>query len=114
MLCCTLMETLSFSKAELDNKVWHVSYDGVYAASKERVHGCGSLNIVCQVEKFFNLAEGPITGHWDGGHKIQLVFGDVLLKNQMYINDVKEMYKTMSDFKDSKDGMIFKEKSDEL
>ena len=114
MLCVSLMHTLGLLRKKLGMLLKHLTYDGVYASSQERVRGGGSLNLVKHVEVFLNFPSGSISGSWDSGHKIQLVLGDVLLKDRAYIADVRKMYKTMADFKDGKAGMLFKETADDL
>ena len=114
MLIKTLMYSLNLTKADLANKLRHIVYDGVYADTKERVAGGGSLNIVHHVETLLDLPEGTITGSWDAGHKMQLSLADVFLKDTQYKFCVGEMYRVMGLFKDHKSGMTFLEKAKDL
>ena len=65
------MKSLSLSKEELQTKLMHLSYDGVYATASERLdHVGGGLSLVNHVEDFLDVERGQITSAWDIGHKV--------------------------------------------
>ena len=70
MLCHLLMKTLGLSKEELAEKLEHISYDGVYEQSINRVRGGGCLNLIEHCADFLDLGPGILTGHWDIGKDI--------------------------------------------
>ena len=113
MIIEALMYSLNMTRVEIRQKLRHVTYDGVYALTEERVHGGGSLNLTLHLESQLQLNRGDISGTWDSGHKMQLAHGDVLLKDKSYSDCVKSIYNLMATFKDKK-GCMFKEKADAL
>ena len=87
-----LMASLGSSKREIGEKFHHSVYDGVYATPEERVAGGGCLSLNRHLEAWCNVESNSITGHWDMGHKLQLVYGDALLSNSI----VRKVNKTIS------------------
>lgn len=75
MVVDTLTSTLGYSRTELANRIRHISYDGVYADTEERVAGGGCLNLVENITEQLGLAKGDISGIWDTGHNLQVVMG---------------------------------------
>ena len=114
MLARSLMSTLRLSLNQLADKLQHVTYDGVYERPSERVRGGGGLGLVDHLAEFLGKDLGDITGNWDMGHKMQLAFGDVFLKDVTYKMNMRIVYKLMKKYKDGKGGLIFKERSEEL
>ena len=60
MTCLTLMKTLGFSKEELAEKLEHISFDGVYANTEDRIRGGGSLNLVRHVAEYLGLGSDSV------------------------------------------------------
>ena len=110
----TLMETLRMTKTVLASKLKHLAYDGVFELSKERPRGAGGLSLVDHVAEVLGVGKGSISGHWDMGHKLQLVYSDVLPKDKTYSSDEKFMLNLMSDVKKFKEGMKFSELAEDL
>ena len=77
MLTTTLMQSLKITSEAIGRKLRHVVYDGVYADTLERVRGGGSLSLVGHLEEHLGLEPGTITGHWDSGHKMELVYSAI-------------------------------------
>ena len=113
-LVSTLMETLRISRSTLANKLRHLVYVGVYEDPQFRTRGGGGLNLPDHVCRLPGVEPGTITGHWDLGHKLQLVYGDVFPKDVTFIEDEKFIIDIMSDFRKHKKGLIFKEVAEEL
>ena len=113
-LVMTLMETLRMTKAVLSTKLKHIAYDGVYELSEERTRGGGGLSLIDHVADVLGVEKRSLSGHWDMGHKLQLVFSDVLPKDKSFSSDEKFMFDLMSEVKKFKDGMRFEELAEEL
>ena len=91
-LIMTLMETLRLSRRDLAKKLRHLSYDGVYELSDERTRGGGGLSLVHHVADVLGVERDTLTGHWDIGHKLHLVYGDVLPKDEKFAADEKLIF----------------------
>ena len=77
--------------------------------------GCMScLRSEHHVADVLGVDRESLTGHWDIGHKLQLVYGDVLPKNKQFAADEKFVFDTMSEVKKYEDGMRFQELAEEL
>ena len=122
MLCGSLMKTLGLSLEELAEKLEHLSFDGVYADTADRVRGGGCLNLTEHVEKYLGYGHGSgkiVTNNWDLGHRMQLSIGDCLVRaesdhSREYQKKTGDMFSLMKAWKDDKDGLVFKEISEEL
>ena len=117
LLVKCLKRTLWLSEEEIQEKLEHVVYDGVYEETENRVRGGGSLCLVSHLTDQLKLGPGVITGTWDYGHIIQLVLKDVLLdgdSSDKYQACTSLMYNLMAKYKDHKAAMIFKETANEL
>ena len=69
-----LMKSLGLTREEVAKVFVHAAYDGVYSLTSERVRGGGSLNLVNHFAEWCGLEEGDITGHWDVGHQLQIIY----------------------------------------
>ena len=114
MVGMDLMATLGLSKKRVGEVFHHYVYDGVYAMPEERVHGGGSLSLTKHFAEWCEMEQGDFTGLWDMGHKLQLVYGDVLLKEKKIKDLNKLIFNTMGDFLHGKAALLFKELADEL
>ena len=74
MVVDSLTATLGFTRTELANRLRHFSYDGVYASKEERVAGGGCLSLVENVTEVLGLDKEAITGIWDTGHNLQVIW----------------------------------------
>ena len=113
MIGKTLMASLGLSKAQVGEKFRHGTYDGVYAMAEERVAGGGSLNLMLHFADWCQLPHENFTGHWDVGHKLQLVYGSALKKNQEVSAFLNVMEKVMQ-MCQGKDGLLFLQVAVEL
>ena len=86
-----LMKSLGLTREEVGKIFRHGIYDGVYASTDERVAGGGSLSLMHHFADWCQLPEHYFSGHWDVGHKLQLVYGTILKKNK----DVSSFNNTM-------------------
>ena len=77
-----LMASLGLTREEVGQKFKHGTYDGVYASPEERVAGGGSLSLMNHFADWCGLPKKEFSGHWDVGHKLQLVYGATLKKNK--------------------------------
>ena len=64
----------------------------MYELSDERTRGGGGLSLVQHIDDVFGGERGSVTGHWDVGHKLQLIFGDVLPKDDNFVADEKLIF----------------------
>ena len=62
MLCNTLCSTLGLSEEELRNKLEHITYDGVYEVSENRIRGGGGMSLIKHVADFLKLGPDIVTG----------------------------------------------------
>ena len=108
-----LMNSLGLTKEEVGEKFRHGTYDGVYASTDERVAGGGSLSLMHHYANWCGLPEELFTGHWDVGHKLQLVYGTTLKKNKEVGAFITTMEKVMQKCQ-GKDGLLFQEVAIEL
>ena len=93
LLIMPLMVTIRMTHITLALKLRHIVYDVVYELSGERVRGGGGLSLIEHVAEILGVEKGSITGHWDTGHKMQLVYNDVLPKDKMFGNDEKFVFR---------------------
>ena len=108
-----LMASLGLTKEEVADKFRHGTYDGVYASKDERVAGGGSLNLMDHFADWCDRPRSFFTGHWDVGHRLQLVYGDVL-KNDKYLKKFLKIVDTVREYCLGKDGLVFQELALEL
>ena len=87
MVGMDIIARLKLTHDEIRDIIHHFVYDGVYAVQDERVAGGGSLSLIRHFAAWCFGGEGSVTGNWDMGHKLQLVYGDLMLKEKI-ITDV--------------------------
>ena len=109
MVGIDLMASLGLTKEEVKNIVHHFVYDGVCATPEERVAGGGCLSLINHFADWCFVEHGSITGNWDMGHKLQLVYGDVMLQEKIVIDYNKFVFGTMGEYTSGKDSLVFKE-----
>ena len=114
MVGIDMMASLGLTREEVKNIVHHFVYDGVYATPEERVAGGGCLSLIDHFADWCGSVPGSVTGNWDMGHKLQLVYGDVMLKEKVVVDYNKFVFGTMSDYTSGKDSLHFKELSEAL
>lgn len=104
-----LMRSLGITRARVGQVFHHSVYDGVYSSPDERAHGGGCLSMNAHFAEWCGTDESEMSGNWDMGHKLQLVYGDVFLTSK----DIKEVNKVvfglMGDFVSGQDSLRFKE-----
>ena len=98
----------------LAKKLRHLSYDVVYELSDERTMGGGGLSLVQHIADVFGGERGSVTGNWDVGHKLQLVYGVVLPRDDKFVADEKLIFDLMSKVKNYDQGLRFQELAEEL
>ena len=81
----------------------------MYNLTSERVAGGGGLNLIDSFAEWCGLERGDITGHWDTGHKLQLVFADAMKGHKLVSTFSSHMYDLMSTYNSGNDGVIFRE-----
>ena len=104
------MKTLGLTYEELREMLGHLSYDGVYESTAERVRGGGSLSLRQAVASYLKIDVKILTGHWDLGHKNQLTLGDTFVNGEyahIYSKNTDYMLLLMSSYKKDKAGLIF-------
>ena len=113
MLGDVLMNSLNLTKDEVASKFKHGTYDGVYASKQERIAGGGCLSLIEHFAEWCGVGKEHFTGHWDVGHRLQLVFSDVLKKNK----ELKKFLRIVESSKaycHGKDGLLLHELAFEL
>jgi hypothetical protein len=113
MVGSVLMSSLGLSKEEVADKFRHGTYDGVYATTEERVAGGGSLSLMHHFAAWCDIPKEQFTGHWDVGHKLQLVYGTALKKNKEVSSFLSTMEKIMQ-MCQGKEGLLFHQVASEL
>ena len=68
MLVKVLRDTLGWSRPQLADRLIHMTYDGVFAETSERVRGGGSLSLRTHVCAELGLEAGSISGDWDAAN----------------------------------------------
>ena len=86
----------------------------MYSLASERVAAGGSLSLVNYFAEWCGLEAGDITGHWDAGHKLQLVFGDSIKDNPAVTDFNTRMYSIMFTYNSGKASVKFHKKADDL
>ena len=109
-----LMLTLGMSREEVGRVFCHAIYDGVYCTKEETVKGGGSLSLINHFSEWCGLNNHDVTGYWDAGHRLQLVFGDAIKQNKSFQNFNQLMYDVMSKYSSGKNSLIFRETADSL
>ena len=114
MVGLELMRSLGITRARVGQVFHHSVYDGVYSSADERAHGGGCLSMNNHFAQWCGYDETEMTGNWDMGHKLQLVYGDVFLTSK----DIKDLNKVvfglMGEFVSGQDSLRFKEIAMEL
>ena len=103
---------LGLTKQEVAAKYVHSTYDGVYELSSQRENG--GLSLVHHFAEWCGLEQDDISGHWDVGHQLQLVYKDAFKDDEDLINFNNVMYDTMSDYNYGKPSAEFRETADSL
>lgn len=114
MVGLDLMASLGLSRKQIGKIFHHGVYDGVYSTAEERAHGGGCLSLLNHFAEWCNTSRENITGLWDMGHKLQLVFGYVMTTNKKITDLNKVIFNTMSDYSHGQQSLLFQELSDEL
>ena len=109
-----LAETLGIGRIRLGEILLHFAYDGVYARTEERVGGGGSLNLTKYVALELGLEDGDLTGTWDAGHQLQIIWSKGLKANPKILEVVQTVFEAMSDFSLGKSATIFTERAKDL
>ena len=109
-----LAETLGISRIRLADILLHFAYDGVYARTEERVGGGGSLNLTKFVALELGLEDGDLTGTWDVGHQLQIIWNKALKRNPKILEAIGTFFDAMSDFSLGKSATIFTERAKDL
>ena len=74
MLVKVLRESTGWSRPQLAQRLVHMTYDGVFAETSERVRGGGSLSLRSHLCTELGLEAGSISGDWDAAHNMQLTW----------------------------------------
>ena len=75
--------------------------------------GGGSLSLMHHFANWCELPKHLFSGHWDVGHKLQLIYGTTLKKNKEVASFMSTMERVMQKCQ-GKDGLLFKEVAIEL
>ena len=108
------MASLGITRDQVGKVFHHSVYDGVYASPEERVKGGGCLSLNKHFADWCDIPSDSFSGNWDMGHKLQLVYGDVLLADDNVKTLNKLVFSSMGDFTSGQRGLKFKELSKEL
>ena len=114
MVGLDLVASLGIKREQIGEIFHHTIYDGVYANAEERVRGGGCLSLNKHFAEWCGLPQDSFTGNWDMGHKLQLVYGDVLLEDSNLKEFNKVVFGSMGDFISGQQALKFKELSHQL
>ena len=114
MLVKVLRDTTGWSKPQLANRLIHMTYDGVFAETEERVRGGGSLSLRSHVCTELGLEPGSISGDWDAAHNMQLTWADLIKKHSKIMKVANCYFDIMKEHKLGKVGTHFMNRAKEL
>ena len=114
MLVKVLRDTTGWSKPQLANRLIHLTYDGVFAETEERVRGGGSLSLRTHVCEELGLEAGSISGDWDAAHNMQLTWADLIKKHAKIMKVANCYFDIMKEHKLGKVGTHFMNRAREL
>ena len=80
MVGLDLMASLSLSREQVGRVFRYSVCESVYTSPEDWVIGGGCLLLNRYFSAWCDVPDGSFSGNWDRGHKLQLVYGDVLLK----------------------------------
>ena len=92
------MASLGLTRSEIKKIFHHAVYDGVYATPEELAHGGGCLSLLNHLADWCDVERGEITGLWDMGNKLELVYGDGMMNNKKIKELNTLVFGTMPDF----------------
>ena len=101
-----LQRSLGLTKEQIGEKFRHGTYD-------ERVAGGGCLSLMAHFAEWCNLPSNEFTGHWDIGHRLQLVYADILKKSPDLSKFLK-IVNTATSYCQGKDGLLLHELAMEM
>ena len=107
MLVKVLRDTTSWSMPQLPDRLIHMTYDGVFAETEERVRGGGSLSLRSHVCAELGLEVGSISGDWDAAHNMQLTWADLIKKHAKIMKVADCYFDIMKEHKLGKVGTHF-------
>ena len=114
MLVKVLRDSTGWSKPQLANRLIHLTYDGVFAETEERVRGGGSLSLRTHMCEELGLEPGSISGDWDAAHNMQLTWADLLKKHSKIMKVANCYFDIMKQHKLGKVGTHFMNRAKEL
>ena len=106
-----LMASLSLSREQVGKSFHHSHCDSVYASPEDQVKSGGGLLLNRYFTAWCDVPDGSFSGNWDRGYKLQLVYGDVLLKQSNIKSLNKLVFGSMGSFVSGQAGLRFKELS---
>lgn len=109
-----LKETLGLTTMEVATKVKHFIYDGVYSTPEERVKGGGCLSLIYYFADEVGLQRGDVTGEWDKGHKLQLMYADVFKLSADIRETLQFIFDSMKGFTSGQGASLFQETAEKL
>ena len=71
------------------------------------------MELITHFADWCRLGETDITGYWDAGHRLQLVFGDAF-RTTKFQKFHRLVYDVSSNYNNGKNSLIFKEAADDL
>ena len=113
MLVRVLKESTGWSRYQLSQKLVHMTYDGVFAETSERVRGGGSLSLRTHVCTELGLESGSISGDWDAAHNMQLTWVDLIKQHPEIMKIVDCYFNVMKVHKLGKVGTHFMNRAKE-
>ena len=114
MLVKVLRESTGWSRPQLAQKLVHMTYDGVFAETNERVRGGGFLSLRSHMCAELGLEQGSISGDWDAAHNMQLTWSDLIKKHPEIMKTVDCYFNIMKLHKLGKVGTHFMNRAKEL
>ena len=114
MLVKVLRDTTGWSRPQLADRLVHITYDGVFAETDERVRGGGSLSLRSHVCTELGLEAGSISGDWDAAHNMQLTWADLIKKHAKIMKVADCYFDIMKEHKLGKVGTHFLNRAREL
>ena len=87
------------------------SYDGVYASPEQRVAGGGCLDLSEAVAAELGLEEGSLSGTWDFGHNLQIIWHISIKKHPTVEGLITLMFSAMDEYRTGQSSVIFRSRA---
>ena len=90
------------------------SHHSLGDSKEQRVAGGGCLDLPNSVAAELGLPDGSLTGTWDYGHNLQIVWNNALTQHPVVEELITLIFSVMDDYRTGKAGSLFRARAAEL